>query len=105
MRAQACWTLAVLMIFGGLMPDTAWAVWQQATPASHMPPAAELRIDVNQSTLEQLLKVPGMTRPWAGRIMRFRPYRTKLDLLDRGIVTPEVYNRIKDYIIAHREKQ
>lgn len=46
-----------------------------------------------------------MTRSWAGRIVRFRPYRTKLDLLDRGVVNSEVYNRIKDYIIAHREKQ
>ncbi len=105
MRAQVWRTLAVLMIFGGPLPGTAWAALQQATPASHTPPAPELRVDVNQSTLEELLKVPGMTRPWAGRIMRFRPYRTKLDLLDRGIVTPEVYNRIKDYIIAHREKQ
>jgi hypothetical protein len=46
-----------------------------------------------------------MTRSWAGRIVRFRPYRTKQDLLDRGVVNNEVYNRIKDYIIAHREKQ
>ena len=105
MRAQVWRTLVGLMIFGGQLPGSAWAVLEQAPPANHTRPAAELRVDVNQSTLEELLKVPGMTRTWAGRIMRFRPYRTKLDLLDRGIVSPEVYNRIKDYIIAHREKQ
>jgi hypothetical protein len=44
-----------------------------------------------------------MTKSWAGRIVRFRPYRTKQDLVDRGIVSGEVYNRIKDYIIAHRK--
>lgn len=60
---------------------------------------------MNHATIEELLKVPGMTRSWAGRIVRFRPYRTKQDLLDRGVVNNEVYNRIKDYIIAHREKQ
>ena len=65
----------------------------------------ETRVDINQATLEELLKVPGMTRTWAGRIVRFRPYRTKQDLLDRGVLSPEVYNRIKDYVIAHREKQ
>ena len=43
-----------------------------------------------------------MTRSWAGRIVRFRPYRTKLDLVEKGIITPEVYNRIKDFVIAHR---
>ena len=37
--------------------------------------------------------------------MRYRPYRTKADLLDRGIVTSAVYDRIKDYVIAHRDKQ
>jgi hypothetical protein len=44
-----------------------------------------------------------MTSSWAGRIVRFRPYRAKNDLLDRGIVTSQVYDRIKDYVIAHRD--
>ena len=52
--------------------------------------------------MSQLLKVPGMTPSWAGRIVRFRPYRAKTDLLDRGVVTLVVYERIKDYVIAHR---
>jgi hypothetical protein len=45
-----------------------------------------------------------MTPSWAGRIARFRPYHSKADLLDRGIVTMQVYDRIKDYVIAHRDK-
>ena len=44
-----------------------------------------------------------MTPSWAGRIVRFRPYHTKLDLLEYGIVTSQVYDQIKDYVIAHRE--
>lgn len=51
------------------------------------------------------MKVPGMTGTWAARIVRFRPYRAKNDLLERGVVPSEVYERIKDNIIAHREKQ
>jgi len=73
------------------------------TSASAPPP--EARTDINHATVNELLKVPGMTPSWAGRIMRFRPYRTKADLLDWGIVTNEVYDRIKDYVIAHRDKQ
>jgi hypothetical protein len=42
-----------------------------------------------------------MTETWASRIVRFRPYRTKLDLLDQGVVSPEVYQRIRDRVIAH----
>jgi len=44
-----------------------------------------------------------MTRVWAERIVRFRPYHAKNDLLDRGVVTDAVYERIKDYVIAHRD--
>lgn len=72
---------------------------------SEKAPPAEERIDINHASLAQLLKVPGMTPSWAGRIVRFRPYRTKLDLLDRGIVPDRVYDRIKDNIIAHRKPQ
>jgi len=68
-------------------------------------PSPEARMDINRATVDELLKIPGMTRSWAGRIVRFRPYRTKQDLLEHGIVTSEVYDRIKDYVIAHREAQ
>ena len=68
-------------------------------------PRPEARIDINHASVEELLKAPGMTPSWAGRIVRFRPYRTKQDLLERGVVTSEVYDRIKDYVIAHQKAQ
>jgi DNA uptake protein ComE-like DNA-binding protein len=71
----------------------------------HVAASAEERVDINHATLEELVKVPGMTPSWAGRIVRFRPYHAKSDLLDRGVVSSEVYRRIKDYVIAHRENQ
>ncbi len=76
-----------------------------APPTSAKAPAPEARIDINRASLDELLKVPGMTPGWAGRIVRFRPYRTKQDLLDRGVLPSGVYDRIKDWIIAHRGDQ
>jgi DNA uptake protein ComE-like DNA-binding protein len=73
--------------------------------APQQAPRPELRVDLNHATVEEPTKVPGMTRIWAARIVRFRPYRAKNDLLDRGVVTSEVYERIKDWIVAHRDKQ
>jgi DNA uptake protein ComE-like DNA-binding protein len=73
------------------------------TSANAPPP--ETRMDINHASVEELLKVPGMTRSWAGRIVRFRPYRTKQDLVERGVVTSQVYERIKDFIIAHQKAQ
>ena len=77
---------------------------RDAQSPRHQIPSAE-RVDLNHAGLDDLLKVPGITRTWAERIVRFRPYRTRLDLLQEGILPPEVYNRIKDAVIVHREKK
>lgn len=73
------------------------------TSASAPPP--EQRVDINYASMAELLKVPGLTRGWAERVVRFRPYRTKQDLFDKGIVSSQVYDHIKDFIIAHHDKQ
>lgn len=65
--------------------------------------APDARVDINHATASELMQVSGMTATWAARIVRFRPYRTKQDLLDKGVVTSEVYDRIKDSIVAHRD--
>jgi len=58
-------------------------------------------VDINRASVAELMHVPGMTESWAGRIVRFRPYWTKFDLLQEGVVTEEVYRRIRPGIIAH----
>jgi DNA uptake protein ComE-like DNA-binding protein len=74
------------------------------TPPPTRPAASDL-IDVNRASINELMKVPGMTRVWAERVIRFRPYRTKADLEDQGILPADLYSRIKDLIIAHRLRQ
>ncbi len=63
------------------------------------------RVDINHADMAELLKVPGMTASWASRIIRYRPYHSKVDLLQRGVVSDAVYGRIKNYVIAHRDKK
>ncbi|MFZ1087022.1 MAG: helix-hairpin-helix domain-containing protein [Terracidiphilus sp.] len=77
---------------------------QSASRPKAIPPP-EARVDINHASVDQLLKVPGMTPSWAGRIVRFRPYRSKQDLLEHGVLPSDVYDRIKDYVIAHRGEQ
>ncbi|MGD0628401.1 MAG: helix-hairpin-helix domain-containing protein [Terracidiphilus sp.] len=72
--------------------------------ASASAPAPDQRVDINHASVDQLLKVPGLTRGWAARIVRFRPYRTKQDLFEKGVLSSEVYDRIKDFVIAHHDK-
>jgi len=71
---------------------------------SALAPRPEDRVDINKATLDELLKIPGMTRVWAARIVRFRPYRSKQNLVGQGILSHEAYARIKDYVIVHRDK-
>jgi competence protein ComEA len=78
---------------------------QSAPRKATTSPPVEARVDINRAGVDQLLKVPGMTRSWAGRIVRFRPYWTKQDLLDRGVLSSQAYDRIKDFIVAHRQPQ
>jgi DNA uptake protein ComE-like DNA-binding protein len=82
--------LAVLVGFVGLV----------AAPVAPAGPAA--LVDLNRASVAELMRVPGMTAPWAERIVRFRPYRTKLDLVEEGVVTPAVYQRIRDGVVAHK---
>ena len=77
---------------------------QQSSAKVPAAPPAEMRVDINHASIEELLKIPGMKRTWAERIVRSRPYRAKNELLDRGVVPSQIYDRIKDYVIAHREK-
>jgi competence protein ComEA len=84
--------------------NTTQAAPQPSAKTKSTPPP-EARVDINHATVEELLKVPGMTPSWAGRIVRFRPYRSKQDLVEHGVLPSDVYDRIKDYVIAHRGGQ
>ncbi|MGD0347477.1 MAG: helix-hairpin-helix domain-containing protein [Terracidiphilus sp.] len=88
-----------------VVPSHAQSSAPQAAPKTKPAPSPASPIDINHASIEELLRVPGMTSSWAGRIVRFRPYRTKRDLLDHGILPGDVYDRIKDAIIAHRAEE
>jgi DNA uptake protein ComE-like DNA-binding protein len=74
----------------------------QAAAKTKKTPSPDARVDINHASVAELAKIPGLTPSWAGRIVRFRPYRSKQDLVDRGVLPSDVYDRIKYYVIAHR---
>jgi DNA uptake protein ComE-like DNA-binding protein len=98
--------LAVGMLGGGqLGVSQEWELGPMSVPKPSVKAhQKEERIDINQASVKELMKAPGMTRIWAERIVRFRPYHTRLDLVEHGVVPNRVYDRIKDHVIAHREK-
>ena len=83
-----------------------------STPAANAPsqpnattgksePAPGL-IDINSASAEELDKLPGVGPARAKAIIEHRPYHGKDDLTNKKIIPENVYNEIKDKIIAHQ---
>src|SRR4029079_11663025 len=57
-------------------------------------------LDLNRASLRDLDQLPGLSEKDAHRIVVNRPYAAKHDILDRRIIGPRQYDRIKDYVYA-----
>jgi DNA uptake protein ComE-like DNA-binding protein len=62
---------------------------------------AEL-VDINSASAEELDRLPGVGPARAKAIIANRPYNGKDDLNQRKIIPPNVYNQIKDKVIARQ---
>ena len=70
-----------------------------AAPAAASATSAQL-LDINTASEADLEKLKGVGPARAAAIIKGRPYRGKNELLDKKIVPSNVYNDIKDLIIA-----
>jgi hypothetical protein len=55
-------------------------------------------VNLNSATESELVSLPGITRTDAQKIIRGRPYRSKSELVSRGILPDADYGRIRDYV-------
>jgi competence protein ComEA len=60
-------------------------------------------VDINSASAEELDKLPGIGPARAKAIIANRPYNGKDDLTQRKIIPPNIYNQIKDKIIARQK--
>jgi competence protein ComEA len=72
------------------------------TPASGN--AKEDLIDINSATKDQLMTLPGIGEADAIKIIEGRPYKTKLELTQRKIISGATYKNIIYKIIAKEKK-
>ncbi len=62
-------------------------------------------IDVNTATEAELKAVPGIGEAYAAKIVAGRPYANKAQLKSRKILPGNVYEQVKDMIIAKIPKK
>jgi DNA uptake protein ComE-like DNA-binding protein len=59
-------------------------------------------VDINSASATDLDNLPGVGKSRAEAIIKNRPYKGKDDLVNRHIIPPNVYNGIKDKIVARQ---
>lgn len=100
-------------ILGGALMAMVWTL-AQAQPtapqtrqaASSAQPEGARRpvdeVDINSATPQQLNALPGFGPAYTRRVIAGRPYRSKNQLVTRGVIPQAEYERIRDMIAAHR---
>ena len=73
-----------------------------AAPAANAAPAAA-PMDINSATAKQLATLEGIGDARSAAIIKGRPYNGKDDLVSKKILTQDVYDKIKDKIIAKQK--
>ncbi len=100
-------------ILGGVLVALVWtpagaepAVPQTRQVASSAQPEGARRtvaeVDINSATPQQLNALPGFGPAYTRRVIAGRPYRSKNQLVTRGVIPQAEYERIRDRIAAHR---
>ncbi|HEY8581279.1 MAG TPA: helix-hairpin-helix domain-containing protein [Beijerinckiaceae bacterium] len=82
-------------------PPATTAKPEAAKPAAAAPAAA--LIDINSASKEQLETLKGIGAARSEAIIKGRPYRGKDELVDKKILPKNVYDDVKDKIVARQK--
>ncbi len=89
-----------------VLPATA-AVAQTATRNSpSMSPSTKMGpTNINTASVDQLRTVPGIGDTYARRIVSGRPYSSKHELVTKGILPRNVYDKVQHMLVANHVKK
>jgi len=91
-------SLMVFFSYGGLPLGCPPPVAAAEDPAAQ--PVQAEAVDINSASEEQLTKLPEITMGLALKIMGGRPYQNAQELVTRQVIPQDIYDKIKDRIVA-----
>ena len=86
-------TLAALAFGGGL-----WLAARALARAEYG--RAQGPVNFNKASMDELLTLEGVDRTMAERIVEFRPYHSRIDLIARRVLPDDVYRGIRRTLTA-----
>ena len=94
----------IAIALAGLTVGASVLTAQTKSPTTQMPKQAPKQvklkpIDINSASEEDIVLV-GIDRTAAKKIVQARPYRSKLELVTKQLLTREQYDKVKDLLIA-----
>jgi competence protein ComEA len=98
--AGLVFALAAMPAVGALAPTGQANAGPSASAKSAMGP-----MDINTASVDQLRTLPGIGDTYAGRIVKGRPYTSKNQLVTKGILPKNVYDKVQNMIIASHVKK
>jgi competence protein ComEA len=104
------WLIALPVLAQTPAPATAPTAPKATTAAPSPPAAATTRsspsqdklVDINSAPASELDALPGIGKARAASIIKGRPYKGKDDLVNRHVIPQNVYDGIKEKIIARQ---
>lgn len=59
-------------------------------------------VDINSARKAQLAKLPGMNDELAAKVIAGRPYGSKMHLVTRQVLPPEVFDAVRGHVVARQ---
>jgi|SRR6185437_9110518 competence protein ComEA len=95
--------LALVMM---VVPATAAVAQTGPRNSPSMSPATKMgSMDINTASVDQLRTLPGIGDTYARRIVAGRPYSSKNQLVSKGILPRNVYDKVQHMIVANHVKK
>ena len=95
-RSYRCASILAIALLAGLAGCTPYQNPEEMKEGW----SRDKRLDLNTATKEQLMVLPGMTAPEADKVIAGRPYENAGELVMRGILPKNEYDKIADRVTA-----